>query len=411
MSRRFATADPRRLAGGPAAVQALHAALAGEATLAVAETWMLAALPPGAAPQAAGDRHCTLDPYAPPACAAWNEALARSLAEERGLRVVKAPEAGFGRGDARPGLCLEARTLAARLAARYGRRLPERALLLGVLPALGPAGLSGAGAPWDEDAALAALEAGAAFAGLPRHETLELPPGREIPKRPPRMGGAGAGLRWSWRRAAGLCWHFEGLRECAEVASLEVQEDLGGGGPFQAGAPPRPRLFLAGHMQPEHWVEGAEVSGFRLVREIRLPRPPGEPGGPWARMRWSLSLLSERATDRLRLLVELTAPVAGQRYRLRLPFPRWPRPVRWDEPAGTAHVERSREGPVPLAGACTRVRLDQGEAAVEVGGAGLWEFEVLPYKNDLVLALTLLRARKDRRPPARISRLFEVRLV
>ena len=233
--------------------------------------------------------------------------------------------------------------------------------------------------------------------GLPALEFPDFPEPKSAPKRAPRLRGGGGGLAWDWSRGAGFRWEIRDARACGRVADLEVQEDLGFPGPFEAGEPPRPRVFEARHMRPVAWSDG-DVSGFLLERELKLPL---EPGGRRRPVSWRLSIRFESSAKRMTVDAALTEPVPGQRYRLRFPVPFWPRPVEWVDASGGV---RREAGLVGATGTLGRVDLCSREGRCSFRGPGLREFELMRIGNDVVLALTLARLGTDRRPPAEIRR-------
>ncbi|GEM_PF-2852669 len=389
-------------AGGPASVSTLlegAGAFAGGLPLDLECGWMAERLERDFEIASIGPSWCRIDPWAHPFFREASRTLAEDFAARRGIEVRDGDPDAEDR-SAEPGLSLDRRFLGDRLAEHLIENPGPLAFLAVLLPALGP--FRGKGS--EEALSLALLESAARAAGLEEPPFLELPGARPLGKRAPRMQGGGRKLSWSWSRGGGFSWEILEGRPCKGVADLEVQGDAGYPGPFEPGLPQRPRIFEARHMSPVVFAQG-ENSGLILERELKLPADPGDPGGRRRPVPWRLGLCCEAGGRSVKVEVSLKEPVPGQRYRLRFPFPFWPRPAGWLGPGGEVETV---EGPRGTTGTLGLVELHAKEGGCRVQGPGLREFELLEVGNDIVLALTLARIGPGSPPPAEIRRWFRI---
>jgi hypothetical protein len=253
---------------------------------------------------------------------------------------------------------------------------------------------------------LAILRYFARLLRIPRFAPLELLPSEKIPKRTPRYEFQGDSLSLAWSRGKGLSWAMKGLRSCLELFSLEVQGDRGGLKSFSPGLPERPRRFLAAHMRPFSVARKKDHISLGLRREIRLPVDPEKPKGRFQKVDWELEIRGDLTEGSLETRVSLRGLPPGQRVRLLIPIPFFPRPVRWESLEGI----REHEGPCSPTGFRGPISVHTKGASLEIGGPGWREMEVFPSKNDFFVALTLYRAPSEWQPPSEIVRRVSLRV-
>ncbi len=318
-----------------------------------------------------------------------------------------AQEAGFslapGTGD--PSLFGEAKDLADRIARVWEEEKPSPEMKAALLAALRVETFGGRGGEEGGLFSLGLLRRLASLLGLSRFPKLDLSPSEKIPKRTPRYEFQGESLSFSWSRGGGLAWVAKGLRSCADLFSLEIQGDRGGLEGFMPGLPDRPRRFLTAHMRPFSVSRKKGTFSLGLRREIRLPRDPEEPKGRLQKVDWELHLRGDLALGSLEALVMLGGLPPGQRVRLLVPIPFFPRPTHWNSPEGV----KAQKGTCGRTGFQGPISLQTKGAHLEICGPGWREMEVLPYKNDHLVALTLYRAPRDWQAPDQIVRKITLR--
>ena len=328
---------------------------------------------------------------------AWGPLTFQSLAREAGFCLASSS------GD--PSLLGEAKDLADRLSRVWdGSRVNlemKTALLAALRPETFGCGQGESGGLFS----LAILRQLAGLLGLSRFPQLDLLPSEKIPKRSPRYEFCGEAMRLAWGRGQGLSWAAKGLRTSKDLFSLEVQGDRGGLDGFVPGLPERPRRFLAAHMRPFSVSRKKGALSLGLRREIRLPRAPEEPKGRLQKVDWELVIRGDLAEGSLEALVAIRGLPPGQRIRLLIPVPFFPRPTRWESLEGTME----QEGPCERGGFRGPLLLQTKRVALEVSGPGWREMEILPYKNDHLLALTLHRAPREWQAPDQILRKVTLR--
>ncbi|MFQ5503713.1 MAG: hypothetical protein ACE5F1_02820 [Planctomycetota bacterium] len=377
---------------------------APEQILHLEEAWMLEALSPERARDLAGTglleigrEYVRLDSYCPGEFRPVNRSLARTLENSLpGCECVASPAPAdevLESHSERAGLCLNHRDGLARLARAPGFAGGSPELLKALMPALTPAGIGGFG---DRGARALSMELIRSACRVAGAET----PREDAPRGAKRFGKRVQSqlietrdLELRWSRSRGLSWRPPGLRETFRLLSLEIQtrnpsSDKAAFG-FQPGHPGSPRLFEVAHMQPVLRASDAERELLRLQRELKTPSD--EPQGRLCRVAWELDVSVSLEVPRLRIAISLSGLPPGQRCRLRVPVPFHPRPARLPvvEPDGSIG-ETEKEGAFPALPVRGPVTLSREGTALRVEGPGLAEVEVLAFKNDHVLAITLI---------------------
>lgn len=329
---------------------------------------------------------------------AWAPPILQELAFEAGFVLSKTPSD--------PSLLGEAKDLADRIASIWDRSEKNDAMRMALLTSLREETFGGTQGEEGGVYTLGVLRRLARLMELPRFSALELLPSEKIPKRIPRYEFKGDILSLAWSKGGGLSWEWKGLRSCNELFSLEVQGDRGGEEGFVPGLPERPRRFLAAHMQPFSVSRKKGRMSLGLRRELKLPQNPEEPKGRLQKVDWELRVRGDLEEGYLEALVSLQGLPSGQRVRLLVPVPFFPRPVRWEAQEGT----REREGPCPRSGFKGGLSLSAKALSLSIEGPGWREMELFPHKNNHLLALTVYRAPFGWQAPDRIVRKLHVRL-
>ena len=416
---------PHLYPGSALALRSLRSALTGfeDKALLLSEAWMLDQVPEermrylamSRAGRLAVERdYVSLDPKAPIYFREGNRELARRAAAAfEGIVSYEDASAEMpwsADHAARAGLCLEAcyrADLIARRLARSDEYCEE--ILRDVLPALSPAGLGGTGRPETERRALAVL--GDLLEDFERDfgrdmwpGRFERPRGKKLPRKVPAKTLEGGGLAVQWSRGKGLSWTPPGLRTSPGLLTLEVQGEAAMAQEgkeiwqcdhaFRPSHPPRPRLFAVAHMKPVLHVEKEEGSWLSFERELKLPVDPGPEDCRLVPVRWGLDLFVPSGESRLDVSLQLGGLPVGQRLRLWVPVPFHPRPTRWFAMRADGGLEDAEsDGPFGSRAVQDAVTLHHKEGALRVDGPGLREVELLAYKNEHVLAITLIRSR------------------
>ncbi len=368
-----------------------------------------------------------LDPKAPLYFHEGNRELARQVgADFDGILFYEdaSAEMPWNKGLVdRAGLCLEACYRADLLAgclARQGEYCEE--VLRDVLLALSPAGIGGTGRPQTERRALSTLGDLLQDHELGSEEPIwpgrfALPRGKPLPRKVPAKTLEGGGLTVRWSRGKGLSWTGPGLRSSPELLTLEVQgeaEALQRGKEiwesdhaFRPSHPARPRLYEVAHMKPRLHVVKPEGNYLSFERDFKLPLLPGDVDCRLVPVRWTMDLFVHAEEPTLDLSLCLEGLPVGQRVRLRVPVPFHPRPTRFASiQRDGSLMDSEREGPFGLQAVQGCVRLHHKEGSLHVEGPGLREIELLSYKNEHVLAITLVRSRAQ--DPASLRREFRL---
>ena len=284
------------------------------------------------------------------------------------------------------------------------KREQVQAVMPLLLPCLSPALLSAQATMNEQLGALSVLRSVLATLHPPDRFGFTLPaPELPLPRKVAGKSFTAAGLVLSWSRSKGLAWQGEGLRPCPGLFSLEVQGDLGPGVAFRAGAPARPRIFLVADMKPVCISESKEASYIALEREIRLPEDSQDKDSRPLRVQWKVLLRLDRTKGNLDAKLELGPLPPGQRVRLLVPLPFHPRPTRFCGYLhdGTLH-QVAHDGPFDLMPMQGKLSAENKAGRLEFCGYGMREVELYPHKNDLMLAVTLLRSRAG--GPAHVER-------
>ena len=368
--------------------------------------------------------YVSVDPKAPLYFREGNRELARQAAAPfDGIHCYEDASAAMPWSEAfadRAGLCLEACYRADLLAWCLARcEGYSEEVLRDVLMALSPAGIGGTGRPETERRALAVL--GDLLEDYERSEGAELwagrfvlPPAKPLPRKVPAKTLEGGRLSVMWSRGKGLSWTPPGLRSSPGLFTLEVQgetispqqgkEIWERDHAFTAAHPERPRLFEVAHMKPVLHAVKPEGSYLSFERELKLPSRPDGQDCRLVPVNWHLDLLvhADEPTVDLRMTLEGLPP--GQRVRLRVPVPFHPRPTGFDRMQRDGGLlETQLEGPFGLQAIQGGVRLHRQEAGetpsdLYVEGPGMREIELLSFKNEHVLAITLTRSRRQDPP-------------